>query len=181
MIELIVVVVILGVLVALVAPRVGSLGGRAARADAQSVAELLSIAARRDDVTNQRIALEYNDEDGRIRMFVFAKAPDGGMQWREDMLAPAAELRSTEMYSLYTDGQDVDAQEWRIEFSQSSRRPSVELTLRSTTNSDRWKVALSAGSTRATITAVDDSDVPGVNNDRTTIDLDAMGKAEEPW
>lgn len=175
------VVVILGVLVALVAPRVGNLGGRAARADAQSVAELLSIAARRDDVTNQRIALVYNSEDGRIRMLVFAKGPEGNMQWREDMLAQAAELRATDIYSLYTDGQDVNSQEWRIEFAQSSRRPAVELTLRSTTSTDRWKVALGAGSTRASITAVDDSDIPGVINDQTTIDLDSIGKAEEPW
>jgi len=177
-VELIVVIVILGVLAAAIAPRLASFGGKQAKADAVVLAELLSIAARRDDVTSQRIAIDYDKERGRVRMLVFAPATDGdGMVWREDRLAPAAELKATEVENITTDGQKLNNAVWRIEFSQASRRPAIEVLLKDERRGNVWRVDLPAGASRAVVS--EGEGVAGLGDG--SVDLDLAGKAEEAW
>ncbi len=178
-VELIVVIVLLGIIGTVVAPRLSSLGGKQARADAQALAELLSIAARRDDLTSQPVAIEFDAERETVDMLTFAPPPsnDGPAVWRSDRLAPAAELRGTVIVSAQADGNELDARRWRIEFSQNSRRPSLFILLRDPLHGDEWHVELAAGSTRATIAP---GDAPAGLSDG-AIDLDAAGRSEEAW
>ena len=178
-IEIIVVIVLLGILGAVVAPRLSSLGGKQARADAQSVAELLSIAARRDDLTSQPVAIEYDRERGTIVMLTFSPPDSSGSApvWRTDRLAPQAELRSTVVAEAQADGNELDSSHWRLEFSQNSRRPALSVLLQDTVHGDLWRVQLAAGATRATIGL---GSASGVASDG-AIDLDAAGRSEEAW
>lgn len=176
-IELIVVIVILGVLGALVAPRLGGLGGRQARADAEAVADLLSIAARRDAVVNRPLAVDYDEERGSLRILAFAADESGSFDWRPDLLAPPASLRSTVVASLQTDGNELDARRWRVEFPAGEQRPSVSILLKDPARGDQWRVDLASGSLRAIVMGAEAP--PGLGDG--SIDLDAAGRSEEAW
>lgn len=175
-VELIVVIVILGIIGTLVAPRLSSLGGKQARADAQAVAELLSIAARRDELTSQAVAVDFDETRGSIRMLSFVSA-GGQPEWRIDRLAAPASLKSTFVESIETDGNQLDARRWRLEFNENTRRPSVALVLKDSLHGDRWRIELPAGSSRA---AVVPGDAPPGAADG-SIDLDASGRSEDAW
>ena len=178
-VELIVVIVILGIIGTLVAPRLSSLGGKQARADAQAVAELLSIAARRDELTSQAVAVDFDETRGSIRMLSFVSAGEAGGQpeWRIDRLAAPASLKSTVVESIETDGNQLDSRRWRLEFNENTRRPSVALVLKDSLHGDRWRIELPAGSSRA---AVVPGDAPPGAADG-SIDLDASGRSEDAW
>lgn len=176
-IELIVVIVILGVLGALVAPRLGSLGGRQARADAEGVADLLSIAARRDAVANRPLAIDYDEQRGSLRLLAFAADDAGTFAWKPDLLAPPASLRSTIVASLQTDGNELDARRWRVEFPAGEQRPALSILLKDPSRGDQWRVDLPSGSMRAAVVAPDAPQGLGDGS----IDLDASGRSEEAW
>jgi prepilin-type N-terminal cleavage/methylation domain-containing protein len=178
-IEVIVVIVILGVVGAIIGPRLSSLGGRQTRADAQGIAEILSIAARRDELTSQPVALEFQAERGSIRMLVFSpqSGDDGRPQWHVDRMAPAAELRDSVISSVQSDGTELDVRRWRVEFAQNSRRPDLHIVIKDERHGDTWRIELPAGSTRALVVA---GDAPVGAGDG-SIDLDLAGKSEESW
>jgi len=184
LIELIVVIIILGVLGGLIAPRMLNMGGRQTQADAQAVAEVLAIAARRDDQTNQPVAIDYDSERGSIALQVFglgAGVQDGGLpRWRTDRLAPPAVLRGSEVESVWMDGNELSKSKWRIEFSQRSRRPQVVILLHDPRHGDRWRIELAAGSSRPLVLPVG-ADSDGGSSQSGAIDLDAAGKGAEPW
>jgi prepilin-type N-terminal cleavage/methylation domain-containing protein len=183
-VELIVVIVILAVAAGLVAPRLMNLGGRQARADAQAVAEVLAIAARREDQTSQPVAVEFDAERNELRMMVFAPSEGtGGVpQWRTDRLAPAAVLRSTLIERAVSEGNELTGVRWRIELSQSSRRPAISVTLRDETHGDRWRVQLPAGSTQVIVTPASANDAMGaMGGVDGSIDLDRAGRGQDAW
>ncbi len=180
-IELIVVIIILAVVAGLVAPRLMNLGGRQARADAQAVAEVLAIAARREDQTNQPVAIEFDADRNELRMLVFAPTQGSGgvAEWRTDRLAPAAVLRSTLIERAVSDGNDLSGTRWRIELTQTSRRPAISVTLRDETHGDRWRVQLPAGSTQVIVAPAGTNDAAGFADG--SIDLDRAGRGQDAW
>lgn len=172
-VEIIVVLVILSVLAAAVVPRLAAMSGRQARADAEAVAELLSIAARRDELTSQRVALDFDAERGSLRLLTRrADAAD----WRPDPLAPDAQLRGSFLESVESEGVDLDPDRWRIEFQQSGRRPPVTLVVTDDRKRDSWRVTLPVGASRAALAPAASRLAPDGS-----IDLDAVGRSEEPW
>ncbi|MFA6043993.1 MAG: type II secretion system protein, partial [Phycisphaerales bacterium] len=70
MVELIVVVVMLGVLAGLVGPRLLGWTHRHTEAAALKLADLLSAASRRDTLSSQRVAVDYDAKRGTARMQV---------------------------------------------------------------------------------------------------------------
>lgn len=180
-VELIVVVVILGVISGLVAPRLLNLGGKQARADAQAIAEVLAIAARREDQTSQPVAIEYDGELNEVTMVVFA-SPEGTNDapvWRTDRLAPPAVLHTTVVERAVSEGNELPSGRWRIELSQSSRRPAVSVTIVDETHGDRWRIQLPAGSTQVVVTPASAGDSASMVDG--SIDLDRAGRGQDPW
>ncbi len=172
-IELIVVMVILAVLAAATLPRLISMTGRQGRADAEAVAELLSIAGRRDDATSQRVALDYDRDRSTIRLLT--RRGDRG-DWLPDLFSPPVELNGSRVESVQSDGVELDAAHWRIEFPQVTRRPTVTIVLADDSGKGSWRISLASGSTRATMGAA----TAGVAADG-SVDLDAAGREEDPW
>lgn len=172
-VEIIVVLVILSVLAAAVVPRLAAMSGRQARADAEAIVELLSIAARRDDLTSQRVALDFDAERASVRLLT--RRADA-TEWRQDPLAPDASLRGSFVESVESEGVDLDSRHWRIEFPQASRRPGLSLVVTDDRKQQSWRISLPSGATRAVMAPASSLAAPDGS-----IDLDAMGKAEEPW
>ena len=172
-VEIIVVLVIMAVLAAAVVPRLAAMSGRQTRADAETVAELLSIAARRDELTSQRVALDYDADRSSLRLLT--RRTDSG-EWRQDPLAPDAQLNGSVVESVESEGVELDSRHFRIEFPQGSRRPSLSLVLTDDRKRESWRVSLSAGASRAALAPASSRVLPDGS-----IDLDAAGKAEEAW
>src|SRR4051812_37381853 len=177
MIEVIVVVVILAVLAGAMAPRLLSMTGREVRASAQAAGDLFSVAARRDVLTSQRVAVDYDADHSRIRLMTLApSATSTAPEWHEDVLMPAVNLGNTQVLAASIDGVPMDPKLWRVEFPQGSRRPVVELTFANSKGKDCWTVTLPSTSDTATVQAGE----VRVQAD-SSIDLDASGAGSVAW
>jgi prepilin-type N-terminal cleavage/methylation domain-containing protein len=179
-VELIVVVVILAVLAAAVAPRLASMGGRETRASAMAVGDLVSVAARRDALTSQRVAIEFNGDKGRLVLMTVDSAPSGSgapqAEWREDRLIPPVLLGNSKITDALMDGVALDARAWRVEFPQGGRRPGLELILSDAKGTEHWRVDLPSSAAHAAISA---GNALGMSDQ--AVDLDAGGGGTSPW
>jgi len=176
-VELIVVIVILVVVAGAVAPRISAITGRATRASAEHAAQVLSAAARRDSLTSQRIALDYDGT--RLRMLVLDESYKD--PWREDPLTPAADLSTVRVSEVLADTAPLDPTRWRVEFPQNTPRPALRLVLTDSRGRDPWRVELASRGGRAVVTPGDRAaDAQAIEIDD-AIDLDATGKSSEPW
>ena len=175
-IEVIVVAIILAVLAAAVAPRLVAMGGREVRASALAVGDLVSVAARRDTLTSQRVALEFDaNNDSLVLMTMQAADDSGAVSWRPDKLMPGVVLGGTVMQAS-ADGVALDAKGWRVEFPQGSRRPSLEIVLSDAKNKEHWRVNLPSIASHAAVSA---GNAQGASDQ--SIDLDATGGGTSPW
>lgn len=189
LIELVLVIVILAVLAGAIAPRVLSWNARGDETGVAAVAELLSVAARREMLTGQRLALDYDGEGGRLRLLTQRLSDGTGGRpvapaWRDDPLAPAVQLDNIRVLSAAADGVELSSRRWRIEFIPATVRPSIVLLLGDESGASNragaWIVELPPAAARAMVTERHASGraapVQGAS-----IDLDALGAAEDPW
>jgi type II secretory pathway pseudopilin PulG len=176
-IEVIVVVVLLTVIAGVMAPRLSAFMGRQVRADAQAAGDLLSVAARRDVLTSQQIAVEFDAKTSRLRLMTLRIDADGGGEWVEDSLAPPVRFNEAVLEAMSVDGVAMDPTAWRVEFPQGSRRPSLDLKLAAPKGSERWRVALPTGAAQAIVRSGEDP-IAVVDG---TIDLDDAGQGTSTW
>jgi type II secretory pathway pseudopilin PulG len=180
LIEVIVVVVILAVLAAVIAPRIISPAGQQTRASALAIGELVSAAARRDTLTSQRIALDFDRDKQRLTLMtlVTSTGDTPTTEWREDRLIRHVDLiADTRLEEALADGVALDAKGWRVEFPQGGRRPALELVFSDPFNKEHWRVELPSGAFHAAVHQGQFSD--GVTDQ--SIDLDATGGGTAPW
>ncbi len=182
LVEVVAVVVILSIMAGLVAPRFVDQGPRRERAEAEAVASLLTAAARRESITGQRLALDFDAKAGRLRMMTFRRGADHGggeaaWSWQEDPLTPAAELDLLGVHSAETDGLELPRERWRLELLGPSPRPDLVIVLAGGDGQARWTVALASTSDTAGLAR------PGeAAADLTpSVDLDAAGRRDQPW
>lgn len=175
LIELIVVIVLLGILAAVLAPRLGSNEARRAEQTARSLRNLLSIAAHRDAVSTGRFAIAYDSESNSVTLESFrAPSPDSGGAWLPDPLTPPVALGSLALRDALLDGSALDARAWRIEFPRHQPRPAIELNLEQPSIRAMWTISLLPGAGQASIF------MPGRTILR-PIDLDAAGTGHTTW
>lgn len=175
MIELIVVVVMLGVLAGLVGPRLLGWTHRDTEAAALKLADLLSAAARRDTLSSQRVALDYDAKRGSARMQVLTVSGQGS-SWADDPLVPEVGFGDVKVAAATADGVPQALESWRIEFSGSSARPALGVVLVGDQGKETYRVDLPSRGTRAVVT-VGATPPAGIE----PIDLDAAGKGETSW
>lgn len=185
MIEVIVVVVILGVLMLAVVPRLRSGRDREVEAAAERVADLLSAAARRDALTSQRLALEYDKKTGVIRLMTMGSAEDEVAApslhtWRQDPVTPTVSVGDVVLKEAQTDGVPLDPSSWRVEFPQNTLRPALTIILTDEQGDNPYRVDLPSRGTRA-MTTPGLTLPPGSVEGAGTIDLDQTGKGNVTW
>jgi prepilin-type N-terminal cleavage/methylation domain-containing protein len=180
LIEVLVVVVILVVLAGALVPRLASMGGREVRASAVAVGDLVSVAARRDALTSQRVALQFDADSGSLALMTMqTSSRDTGApmtpEWHQDRLMPRVQLGDTIMQAS-TDGVALDAKGWRVEFPQGGRRPALAIVLSDGAGKEHWRVDLPSIAAHAVVSS---GNAQGMSDQ--TVDLDATGGGTAPW
>ncbi|QQS08963.1 MAG: type II secretion system protein [Phycisphaerales bacterium] len=179
-IEVLVVVVLIGLMAAVVVPRLT--GTRADLvSEAQSVANLLESAALRDQVSSQSLAISFTNDTFSVLSLA---APDpksndlSSHQWQDDRLASPVHLERLMLKVARADGVPLDERTFRVEFSPTSIRPELILTLVNPSNSDNdaWTLTLAPSGT--TVVVTEGLEPP---DHTTVIDLDAQGSANTPF
>lgn len=179
MIETLIVIVIIALVAAVVVPRAFRATDRDAELAVNSLAELISTAARRDAFASQPLALTYDVDRSRVELWGrTVDAVTGKATWKADPLTPAADAFHIQMAEISSDGVALDPDRWWYEFPQSTRRPSLVVRAVSPLTGRAWTIELPATGMRAVVseaTGARPRDEVGV------IDLDASGKADAPW
>ena len=193
LVEAIVVVILLGVVAGMTAPRLFRNELRRAEGAVESVAGVLGVVAQREAIGTVRMALVYDearrsirlerlamptDDDGR--MLELSRRDEG--EWRSDPLAPLVPLGPVRIDALRVDGESLDEDEWRIEFTPGEARPLVEMDLIAIIDGRErtWGVELLPYAVEATITETTD-DAGRTAEALRSIDLDGAGLSEVPW
>ncbi|MFM9959474.1 MAG: prepilin-type N-terminal cleavage/methylation domain-containing protein [Phycisphaerales bacterium] len=208
LVELIVVIVLLGVVAGLAAPRLLSTGARRAEANMREVADLLGVAARRDassggqasdtqrlvfDAEKRTFALQVR----RARTNARGETEDAGV-WRPDPLASPVNLEQVRLTRTVVDGVAADDRGWTLDFVPGQLRPTVELVVeagaasasssRRTGASDarRWNLLLlpyASGAEIAELGATSATTRAGAAGSAQlrSVDLDAQGVGDRPW
>ncbi|MBL8745346.1 MAG: prepilin-type N-terminal cleavage/methylation domain-containing protein [Phycisphaerae bacterium] len=176
LIELIVVIVILSVVAAAVAPRFSGGDARRAEQAARNVRTLLSIAAHRDSLGSERLSLAYQQSSRTLTLETRRAAADGSRGWHADPLIAPAELGPLAIRSVSIDGRVLAEGDFRIEFPEHEPRGLIELTLERPGAAESWSIVLLPSSVQA------DMNPNGARQDLVRpIDLDAQGSGESPW
>jgi prepilin-type N-terminal cleavage/methylation domain-containing protein len=181
LIELVVVIVILGIAAAAIAPRFVGGTARSAEVSALAVRDVISAVATRSVLTGRLVAVAYDSSRGiaEAQTWLTTGAPNdwtAPAQWAPDPLTPPAGLNEAKVTSVRADGLTLDPSHWRVEFDPGVRRPALSVWIAQTGGKRAWRIDLAAGAMRAEIGS---SDRP--ENAATVIDLDAAGRAEEAW
>jgi type II secretory pathway pseudopilin PulG len=181
LIELVVAIIILAVMAGLIVPRLLSTADRRIRAEVESVADVVTVAARRASLSTQRVALLYDGGTSLRVMVLRAKdlssfAP-GNLEWVPDMLAPVPSLNEVSVTSATADGKQLPSSSWRVEFVPSTRNPDLAIGLEDSAGRP-WTVVLGGDSIQARAMGGTPTQV-GVQT--TATDLDAGGKGDQPW
>lgn len=177
LIELIVVVVLLGIMAAIITPRLFESASRRAGACARELTTLLSVAAHRDSLGADRLALEYDAPARTLRMLML-RSGDGEAQWRVDPLVSEVVIPADATLAAFADGRALDASAWRIAMPPTEPRPTIELRLSlAGARSEGWAITLFSAASSANLQA------PGAaaRAALTSIDLDAAGVGNMPW
>jgi type II secretory pathway pseudopilin PulG len=184
MIELIVVVVVLAVLAGIAVPRMLAGDNRRAQAEAESVAMLLTQAARRQMLTTSRIAAEYDADFGAFKIMVLKPGDAANFDgrdrvWTQDPLLNSVPLASLEVVTATSNAASLDPRRFHAELSDAGGRVALALLLRDPSTGSEWTVRLPLAGDRALLIAGRDQRDPQLDPD--TIDLDDAGRRDSPW
>ncbi|GAB4543775.1 MAG: hypothetical protein Tsb0013_00240 [Phycisphaerales bacterium] len=193
MVEAIVVVVLLGVVAGLTAPRLMNNDARRADAAVESVAGVLDVIAQREALGTVRMALAYDAEERSLRLERLAMPTDddgrivaitrrNSGEWKPDPLAPDVTLGPLRVQEVRVDGDALDDDSWRLEFVPGEARPLIEMDLAAFIGGrDRtWRVELlpfAAESEHWSTTSGDRRDRDALES----VDLEDLGLSEIPW
>lgn len=180
LVELIVVIIILSVAAAMIAPRLVRRDQRRGERIVQHCVELLRAATTRASITADAIAIEYDKDAGLLRVLTPLR-PEGFTQtwaqrlrWRPDPLIPPVNLETLEIDQFLVDSRR-SRDGWAI--LGPAGAASISLTLRprdAAKESSTWRII--ADTSTATVQLQSDSSA-----DPSIIDLDAAGLRDTPW
>lgn len=180
LIELMVVVLIIAVVAALAIPRLFGGEQRALRLASERIADFLLMYAQRESMAQQPIGLVWNAEDYAMELWVLDREGEGATShgsWRMDtMVEPTVIPDDVSLDLVRVDGRAVAENAWPLITLPGHDRYTLEFFL-------------SGGGESAQVVlyphALSPIIVDNINDsralERQPIDLDATGRAREPW
>ncbi|HRJ50608.1 MAG TPA: type II secretion system protein, partial [Phycisphaerales bacterium] len=111
LVELIVALVILAILSGVVIPRLASGSSRTAEAEVRRAAELISAAGRRDTLTSQQLAVDFDGTTFTLMIFRRPSPADAAKgltaEWLRDAMTMPVELKDARVVAAVSDGMDL--------------------------------------------------------------------------
>ncbi len=194
LVEAIVVIVLIGVIAGLAAPRLMRNDARRADVAIESLAGVLGVIAQREALGTLRMALVYDglertvslerlelptDDEGRLQGL---SRRDNG-QWKSDPLAQSVSLDPVRIDEVRVEGDRIDDdEEWRVEFVPGEPRPLIEMDLVANISGRErtWSLELLPYATEASQWITTN----GRRRDKAALrstDLDALNLSDVPW
>jgi prepilin-type N-terminal cleavage/methylation domain-containing protein len=178
LIELVVVMVIMGLLAAVAIPRLGGHQGRSFQLTLDQVADLLTMYAQRDALSERPAAIWHDTE--RNWLVLLAMEQDAGesgdpAEWYPDPFVDPVKLPAiipTDGVSAWADGDAVDFTRWPISTTPGRQRQALEFELRSRDGQVGVRVLAAH--------AVAPYD-PFAERTLEPLDLDSAGRGREDW
>jgi prepilin-type N-terminal cleavage/methylation domain-containing protein len=187
LIELIVVIILVGVLLGLIAPRMIDSGRRQAEFESAEITRLLGVAARRAALSGEIVAVEYDGSAPRLALVALRETQTSrGVRrtWVEDPLVPAVELTHVDILTASADGQTIGTagSKWWVDFNPSEPRPALWLLVGRprSDSSAQWQVELlpeETSASRRPTSMPSRASAAGALR----VDLDAINQGERAW
>lgn len=181
--------IILGVLAAVVVPRVTGLGVRQAEGEVRQAQDLLSLAADKAASLNAPMAVDYAEKT--LTLWTFRAKGDaavdlsvdgaGSGKWTPDPLADPLRLARVIVDAARVDGVPLPAgKPWRIAFAPGQARPGVEIDLKDD-SARTWTLRLESDATQAVVERVGQAGGRATPPPVRSIDLDDAGRGTAKW
>lgn len=190
LIEIIATLLVVGVVLGLVVPRVRSTERRQVENSVRAAAQMIAIAAQRASTSSEVSALVYDHEAGTLHIEVLRQERGNydrtEREWRRDAFAPEVTLSGCRIAELVTDGTVIREDSFRVVFDQGVSRPQIALTIAQASgepvelrpDARTWRIDLPSYALRPVVTGLITANQGGVPQ---PIDLDAMGRVEQSW
>lgn len=192
LIEVIAVLLIAGIVVGLIAPRVSTSTRRSTENSVRAAASMLAIVAQRAASSSELSALVYDHEEGTLSVEVLRQQQGSYNRtervWRRDPFAPEVVLSGCRVSSFVTDGMRVSEDSFRLVFEPGVSRPQISMTLteatsgatRTTVDGGRtWQIDLPSYALRPVVSGLISE--PNAREVPEPIDLDQLGRVEQDW
>jgi type II secretory pathway pseudopilin PulG len=175
---MVVVIAIMAIIVAFIAPRMTALKQTEGRYAADQVADLMRMWAYRNSMMTQQVGLWCDPERKEIRLMIRdidPRRPDDGPVWQEDRLTIPVRLpEGTTLTEVYIDGAGRNTDDWFVQSNADGSRPRFELGV--STGNSVTRLLVEPYST--TVVRSDDR-AGGASRQR--VDLDREGARDIPW
>jgi len=190
LIEIIATLLVVGVVLGLIVPRVRTTERRQAENSVRAAAQMVAIAAQRASTSSEVSALVYDHEEGTLHIEVLRQQRGNydrtEQEWRRDGFAPEVTLLGCRISELVTDGLVVREDSFRIVLEQGVSRPQISVTISQAggdpvsvlADGRSWRIDLPAYALRPVVTGLISAAPTGVPQ---PIDLDALGRVEQSW
>jgi len=178
LVEAIVVIAILAVIAAFIAPKFTTVRQTEARLAVDEVADLMRMWAYRNSVMSQQVGIWRSPETGVLRLMIRdidARRPDDGPIWQEDRLSmPVTLPAQAELTEVYIDGESRNLGDWFVQSNADGSRPRLELAIKTGTSVIRLLVEPYSNS-------IVRSDDRSGGLARHPVDLDSEGEDRVSW
>ncbi len=176
LLEIIIVVIMIGIMSAIVLPRLTGNRGREFTLTAERIADIVLMYAHRNATSNQPSALQYNMETKEFSLLTKIE-DEGERYWEYDPLAKPIYLPSWfegESLSMFVDGDYTDTSQWPLTAAPGEARPLIEITLDWENRSSVISLAPHAVGPKLWLDGVGTEPLM-------PIDLDSEGRGQEEW
>lgn len=172
------VIAIIAVLAAFIAPRVTTLRQSEARLAVDQIADLMRMWAYRNSVMSQQVGIWHNPESDLIGLMIRdidPMHPDDGPVWQEDKLSmPVRMPDSAKVIDVIIDNETQNLGDWFVQSSADGSRPRLEIAIETLNGVTRLLVQPYSNS-------VVRSDGLAGGAIRRPVDLDAEGQERVAW
>ncbi len=178
--ELLIVITIMAILATMFAPRLYGSDRREFRLTAERVADLMTMYAKRDHLSQKPIALSLDPNSSQLRLLIYDVDYSAGEQepdWHVDRHARPVRLPAfVELTNVLADGVGQDISRWPLETRPGQQRQFVELILTGP-DDEQVRITLPPYAVAPAIEGLGRN--PGVV--RRPINLNAQGRSREDW
>ena len=176
LLEMIVVVIVIGIMSALIIPRMGGNQYREYSLTVERVNDVVLMFAHRGSTSNQPAGLRFDSQRNQFELLTKVDE-DGEYFWKPDPLARPVTLPDwfdEHALSIFVDGEYVDTMQWPITTTPGEARPLIEVALDWEEHSSL--ISLPAHAMGPNIWLNGEGTEPLM-----PIDLDASGQGREEW